>query len=65
LGDVLRKQRFEKGLKLKKLAVLLGVRPHLVTAWENDQVSPTAEEWNALGQWLELPSTLAEAKPNS
>jgi ribosome-binding protein aMBF1 (putative translation factor) len=65
LGDLLRKQRSERGLKLKKLALLLGVTNNLVTAWEHGLAIPTAEQWKDLTRWLNLPSTLAEAEPNS
>ena len=65
MGDLLRKQRGGRGLKLRNLAVLMEVSAHRVTAWENDEAVPSVEEWSRLARLLDLPVNLAEAKPNS
>ena len=65
MGDLLRKSRIERGLKLRELAALLGISCHRLSAWERDEARPPWEEATKLSGPLGLPMAAIETHSNS
>jgi transcriptional regulator with XRE-family HTH domain len=65
LGDLLRKSRIERGLKLRELAALLGISCYRLSAWERDEVRPPWEEAMKFSELLRLPVAAMEPYANS